>query len=185
VHSDWGGALFLTARGLDRRLARAPRHDGGARRPPSRRHPASRPPATDRLAAPPAAALRTDGTPAGPGRAHPGAGPNRRSATRPSAATCSPTAGEHPISRRSSATPRHCGTSTATHWRCGRPATGSCPPAHGRRLAALMPQARYAQIPGAYVLSMPGQPEAVAREIGQFLTSAPAATELSQDHIGP
>jgi pimeloyl-ACP methyl ester carboxylesterase len=55
------------------------------------------------------------------------------------------------------------------------------PPAHGRRLAALMPRARYAEIPGAYVLSMLDEPEAVAREIGGFLTSAPAATEPSQD----
>jgi len=35
----------------------------------------------------------------------------------------------------------------------------------------LMPRARYAEIPGAYVLSPPGEPEAVARETGQFLTS--------------
>lgn len=45
------------------------------------------------------------------------------------------------------------------------------PPEHGRRLAALMPQARYAEVPGAYVLSPLDEPEAVAREIGEFLTS--------------
>ena len=44
------------------------------------------------------------------------------------------------------------------------------PPAHGRRLAALMPRARYAEITGAYVLSMLDEPEAVAREMGKFLT---------------
>jgi pimeloyl-ACP methyl ester carboxylesterase len=49
------------------------------------------------------------------------------------------------------------------------------PPAHGHRLAALMPQAKYAEIPGAYVLSMLDAPEAVAREMGTFLTVAPAA----------
>ena len=49
------------------------------------------------------------------------------------------------------------------------------PPAHGRRLAALIPRARYAEIPGAYVLSMLDEPEAVAREMGQFLTSTLAA----------
>jgi pimeloyl-ACP methyl ester carboxylesterase len=48
------------------------------------------------------------------------------------------------------------------------------PAAHGRRLAALPPRARYAEIPGAYVLSMLDEPEAVARELGQFLTAAPA-----------
>jgi len=55
------------------------------------------------------------------------------------------------------------------------------PAAHGRRLAALMPRARYAEIPGAYVLSMLDEPEAVAREMGAFLTTAPAAKKPSQD----
>jgi pimeloyl-ACP methyl ester carboxylesterase len=45
------------------------------------------------------------------------------------------------------------------------------PPAHGRRLAELMPQARYAEIPGAYVLSMLDEPEAVARHLTEFLES--------------
>jgi hypothetical protein len=40
------------------------------------------------------------------------------------------------------------------------------------QLAALMPRARYAEIRGAYVLSMLDQPEAVTREMGQFLTFA-------------
>jgi pimeloyl-ACP methyl ester carboxylesterase len=44
------------------------------------------------------------------------------------------------------------------------------PPAHGRRLAELIPRSRYAEIPGAYVLSMLDAPEAVAREMGAFLT---------------
>ena len=55
------------------------------------------------------------------------------------------------------------------------------PLAHGHRLAALMPQARYAEIPDAYVLSMLDDPEAVARETGTFLTAAPAAKKPSQD----
>jgi len=55
------------------------------------------------------------------------------------------------------------------------------PLAHGHRLAALMPQARYAEIPDAYVLSMLDDPEAVAREMGTFLTAAPAAKKPSQD----
>jgi len=49
------------------------------------------------------------------------------------------------------------------------------PPAHGRRLAELMPRARYAEVPGAYVLSTLDEPEAVAREMGAFLTSAQSA----------
>jgi pimeloyl-ACP methyl ester carboxylesterase len=55
------------------------------------------------------------------------------------------------------------------------------PVAHGRRLAALLPRARYTEIPGAYVLSMLDEPEAVAREMARFLTSAPATKEPSQD----
>jgi pimeloyl-ACP methyl ester carboxylesterase len=56
------------------------------------------------------------------------------------------------------------------------------PPAHGRRLAGLIPRARYAEIPGAYVLSMLDEPRAVAREIGTFLTAAPPAKQPSHDH---
>jgi pimeloyl-ACP methyl ester carboxylesterase len=48
------------------------------------------------------------------------------------------------------------------------------PPEHGRRLAELLPAGRYAEVPGAYVLSMLDEPETVAREIGRFLTSLPA-----------
>jgi pimeloyl-ACP methyl ester carboxylesterase len=51
------------------------------------------------------------------------------------------------------------------------------PPSHGRRLAALIPHARYAEVPGAYVLSMLDEPEIVARQIGEFLTSKTAAHE--------
>ena len=45
------------------------------------------------------------------------------------------------------------------------------PPAHGRRLAALMPRAQYAEVPGAYVLSMLDEPDTVARRMSEFLTS--------------
>ncbi|MWA00255.1 alpha/beta hydrolase [Actinomadura sp. LD22] len=44
------------------------------------------------------------------------------------------------------------------------------PPEHGLRLAELLPAGRYAEVPGAYVLSMLDEPETVAREIGAFLT---------------
>jgi pimeloyl-ACP methyl ester carboxylesterase len=43
------------------------------------------------------------------------------------------------------------------------------PPEHGRRLAELLPAGRYAEIPGAYVLSMLDEPRLVARAIGDFL----------------
>jgi pimeloyl-ACP methyl ester carboxylesterase len=48
------------------------------------------------------------------------------------------------------------------------------PPDHGHRLARLLPAGQYAEVPDAYVLSMLDEPETVAREIGRFLTS-PAA----------
>jgi pimeloyl-ACP methyl ester carboxylesterase len=44
------------------------------------------------------------------------------------------------------------------------------PPEHGPRLAALLPRGRYAEIPGAYVLSTLDEPDAVARQMGEFLT---------------
>lgn len=43
------------------------------------------------------------------------------------------------------------------------------PPAHGRRLAELIPNAMLREISDAYVLSMLDQPAAVAREIAEFL----------------
>ena len=43
------------------------------------------------------------------------------------------------------------------------------PPAHGRRLADLMPGAELVEIPDAYVLSMLDQPEAVGRAMSTFL----------------
>jgi pimeloyl-ACP methyl ester carboxylesterase len=43
------------------------------------------------------------------------------------------------------------------------------PPEHGHRLAELMPGGRYAEVAGAYVLSMLDEPEVVARHIGEFL----------------
>ncbi|MDY6807769.1 MAG: hypothetical protein SW127_02015, partial [Actinomycetota bacterium] len=43
------------------------------------------------------------------------------------------------------------------------------PPAHGHRLAELIPHARYAEIEDAYVLSMLDRPAEVAAAIGSFL----------------
>ena len=47
------------------------------------------------------------------------------------------------------------------------------PPAHGHRLAELLPRGRYAEVPGAFVLSMLDEPETVAREMGRFLVDTP------------
>lgn len=48
------------------------------------------------------------------------------------------------------------------------------PPEHGRRLAALFPAGRLVEIPGARVLSMLDEPGAVARETGRFLVESRA-----------
>lgn len=46
------------------------------------------------------------------------------------------------------------------------------PPQHGRRLAELLPAGRLVEIPGARVLSMLDEPETVARETGRFLVES-------------
>lgn len=46
------------------------------------------------------------------------------------------------------------------------------PPAHGPRLAELLPRGRYVPMPGAAVLPMLDDPRTVAAEIGAFLTAA-------------
>jgi pimeloyl-ACP methyl ester carboxylesterase len=46
------------------------------------------------------------------------------------------------------------------------------PPEHGPRLAALLPRGRYAEIPGARVLSMLDDPDQVARAMSDFLVEA-------------
>jgi pimeloyl-ACP methyl ester carboxylesterase len=49
------------------------------------------------------------------------------------------------------------------------------PPEHGRRLADLLPAARYAEISGARVLSMLDEPAAVAAHLGDFLVQRGAS----------
>jgi pimeloyl-ACP methyl ester carboxylesterase len=45
------------------------------------------------------------------------------------------------------------------------------PPEHGRRLAAIIPNARHAEIEDAYTLLPLDQPERVAEHIGAFVGS--------------
>ena len=52
------------------------------------------------------------------------------------------------------------------------------PPEHGHRLAELLPAGRYAEVPGAYVLSMLDEPAAVARAIGDFLQPASPESQV-------
>ena len=195
VHSDWGGALFLTARGLDRRVARqvilpceafgnfppglpgkmlalAVRLPGGVqlatrqlrvgwlRRLPLLYGQMARRPVPGEL-------IRrwTEPVLSDPG------------IRRDLLAYCRGKLDKAALIRDTEALRRFRGD-VLVLW---SPDNKVMPAAHGRRLAALMPRARYAEIPGAYVLSMLDAPEAVAREMGAFLTTAPAANKPGQD----
>jgi pimeloyl-ACP methyl ester carboxylesterase len=189
VHSDWGGALFLTAQGLDHRVARqvimpceafdnfppglpgkmvglAIRIPGGVRLAARqlrigwmRRLPmmfgqmARRPVPDDVMRRWTEPVLRDPGV------------------RRDLIAYCRGELDKATLIRDTEALSRFRGE-VLVLW---SPDNRVMPPAHGHRLAALMPRARYAEVPGAYVLSMLDEPEAVAREVGEFLTtSAPA-----------
>jgi pimeloyl-ACP methyl ester carboxylesterase len=195
VHSDWGGALFLTARGLDHRLARqvilpceafgnfppglpgkmavlAARFPAGLqlaarqlrvgwlRRLPLLYGQMARRPVPDELIRRWTEPVLTD-----------------RGVRRDLLAYCRSTFDEATLVADTEALRQFQGDALVL-W---SPSNKVMPPAHGHRLAALMPLARYAEIPGAYVLSMLDEPDAVAREMGMFLTAAPAATEPGQD----
>jgi len=185
VHSDWGGALFLTARGLDHRLARqvilpceafgnfppglpgkmvagAVRLPGGVqlaarqlrvgwlRRLPPLYGQMARRPVPDELIRRWTEPVLTD--------------PGIR---RDLLAYCRGPFDKPALIRDTEALRRFEGD-VLVLW---SPDNRVMPAQHGHRLAALIPRARYAEIPGAYVLSMLDEPEAVALEMGQFLTA--------------
>jgi pimeloyl-ACP methyl ester carboxylesterase len=195
VHSDWGGALFLTARGLDHRLARQvilPCEAFGNFPPglPGKLLVlAVRLPAGLQLAARQLRIgwLRRLPLLYGQMARRPVPGELIRRWTEPVLsdpgirrdllAYCRGRFDEAELIRDTEALRRFQGD-VLVLW---SPDNRVMPAAHGHRLAALMPRARYAEIPGAYVLSMLDEPEAVAREMGTFLTSAPAAKEPGQD----
>ncbi|MFI9235749.1 alpha/beta fold hydrolase [Streptomyces sp. NPDC053079] len=189
VHADWGGALFLTAHGWDRRVARqvilpceafenfppglpgtmvslAARLPGGfqlaarqLRLRPLRRLPVllgqmARRPLPDDLVRRWTEPLLRDAR-----------------IRRDLLAYCRSPFDKPELVRHTEALARFTGDALVL-W---SPDNRVMPPAHGRRLADLLPAGRYAEVPGAYVLSMLDEPEAVAREIGRFLTSAPAS----------
>jgi pimeloyl-ACP methyl ester carboxylesterase len=186
VHSDWGGGLFLTARGRDRRVARqvilpceafdnfppglpgrmltlAARMPGGLalaarqlRVGPLRRLPVlfgrmARRPVPDALVRRWTEPLLAD-----------------RLVRRDLRAYCTGPLDKAGLVRDTEALSWFPGEALVL-W---SPDNRVMPPEHGRRLARLLPAGRYAEVPGAYVLSMLDEPQAVAREIGRFLTSA-------------
>ncbi|MGK5548245.1 alpha/beta fold hydrolase [Streptomyces sp. URMC 127] len=188
VHTDWGGALLLTAHGLDRRVARqvilpceafgnfmpglpgtvlslAARVPGGLRlgarllcvarlrRLPVLLGQMARRPLPDELVRRWTEPLLHDAA-----------------VRRDLIAYCRGPFDKQTLIRDTGALRRFSGDALVL-W---SPANRVMPPEHGRRLAALLPAGRYAEVPGAYVLSMLDEPESVAREIGAFLTSPPA-----------
>jgi len=187
VHSDWGGALFLTARGLDHRVARqvilpCEAFDNFPPGLPGRMVAlAVRIPAGVQLAA---RQLRVGWLRRSPllyGQMARRPLPNeliRRwtepvltdpAVRRDLLAYCRGRIDKAALIRDTEALRRFQGDALVL-W---SPDNRVMPVAHGRRLAALMPRARYAEIPGAYVLSALDEPEAVARAIGDFLRRSP------------
>lgn len=184
VHTDWGGALFLTAHGLDRRVARqvilpceafdnfppglpgkmvklAVRLPGGLqlacrqlrigwlRRTPLLFGQMARRPLPDDLVHGWTESLLRD-----PG------------VRRDLHAYCRSVFDKPTLIRDTEALSRFEGE-VLVLW---SPDNRVMPPSHGRRLADLLPNGRYAEVPGAYVLSMLDEPETVAREMTHFLT---------------
>lgn len=195
VHSDWGGALFLTAHGLDRRVARlvilpCEAFDNFPPGLPGRMVAlAARLPAGVQIAARQLRVgwLRRLPLLYGQMARRPIPDELMRGWTEPVLsdpdirrdllAYCRTPLDKATLVRDTEALRRFPGDALVL-W---SPDNRVMPTAHGRRLAELMPRARYAEIPGAYVLSMLDQPEAVAREIGAFLTSTPATREPDQN----
>ncbi|MGA5817578.1 alpha/beta fold hydrolase [Kitasatospora sp. NPDC094028] len=186
VHADWGGSLFLTAHGLDRRVARqvilpceafdnfppglpgkmltvTTRLPGGVRFVahnlrirPLRRLPMVYGQMTRRPV--PDDMIRRWTTPVlGDPRIR-----------RDLLAYCHGPVDRRRLIRDTEAL-RHFTGPALVLW---SPDNRVMPPEHGHQLARLLPAGRYAAVPGAYVLSMLDEPETVAHEIGAFLTGA-------------
>ncbi|QKG19666.1 alpha/beta fold hydrolase [Actinomadura verrucosospora] len=184
VHADWGGALFLTAHGLDQRVSRLvvlPCEAFGNFPPglPGRMLKiAKRIPGAFRLVARQLRVARLRRLPVLFGRMARRPVPDdlvRRwtepvlhdpGVLRDLQAYCRAPLVESELVRDTEALRGFTGPALVL-W---SPDNRVMPPEHGRRLAELLPAGRYAEVPGAYVLSMLDEPETVAREIGAFLT---------------
>ncbi|MET9804705.1 alpha/beta hydrolase [Streptomyces sp. NPDC006368] len=186
VHADWGGALFLTAHGLDRRVARqvilpceafdnfppglpgamvalAVRLPGGLRL-------AAHQLRVGRLRRLPMLLGRMARRPLPDDLVHRWTEPLLRDpgVRRDLLVYCRGPFDKKELIRDTEALSRFTGDALVL-W---SPDNRVMPPEHGRRLAELLPAGRYAEVPGAYVLSMLDEPGTVAREMGSFLTSS-------------
>ncbi|MFF8974241.1 alpha/beta fold hydrolase [Streptomyces sp. NPDC014995] len=183
VHTDWGGALFLTAHGLDRRVARQvilpceafdnfpPGLPGAmvslAARLPGGLRLAARQLRAGRLRRLPVLLGQMARRPLADDLVHRWTEPLLRdpAVRRDLPAYCRGPFDKQQLVRDTEALSRFAGE-TLVLW---SPDNRVMPPEHGRRLAELLPAGRYAEVPDAYVLSMLDQPEIVAREMGRFL----------------
>ncbi len=184
VHSDWGGALFLTAHGLDQRVARQvilpceafdnfpPGLPGKmvtlAVRLPGGLQLAARQLRVPRLRRLPVLLGQMARRPLPDDLAHRWTEPLLRDplVRRDLIAYARGPFDKKELVRDTEALRRFTGE-TLVLW---SPDNRVMPPEHGRRLAELLPAGRYAEVPGAYVLSTLDEPETVARELGRFLT---------------
>lgn len=185
VHTDWGGGLFLTARGLDQRVSRLvilpceafdnfpPGLPGKmvalAARVPGAFQLAARQLRIGWLRRQPMLFGQMAREPIPDAVVHGWTEPLLRdpNVRRDLVAYCRGGFHKPSLIRDTEALSRFQGD-TLVLW---SPDNRVMPPSHGRRLADLIPNARYAEIPGAYVLSTLDAPEAVAREMTRFLTT--------------
>ncbi|NJA58485.1 alpha/beta fold hydrolase [Streptomyces sp. NEAU-H3] len=186
VHTDWGGGLFLTALGLHERVARQvivpceafdtfPPGLPGRMVVLASRLPGGLAVAARQLRVP---ALRNSPLMLGPMTKRPLPDALVRGWTEPLlrdagvrrdlAAYCTAPLDKARLVRDTEALRDFTGE-TLVLW---APENKLMPLAHGKRLAALLPAGRYAEIPDAGVLAMIDRPEAVAGELSAFLVGA-------------
>ncbi|MDT0424852.1 alpha/beta fold hydrolase [Streptomyces evansiae] len=186
VHTDWGGGLFLTALGLHERVARqvilpCEAFDNVPPGLPGRmvvlasRLPGGLALAARQLRVP---ALRNSPLMLGPMTKRPLPDALVRGWTEPLlrdagvrrdlAAYCTAPLDKARLVRDTEALRDFTGE-TLVLW---APENKLMPLAHGKRLAALLPAGRYAEIPDAGVLAMIDRPEEVAGELSAFLVGA-------------
>ncbi|SFB43785.1 Pimeloyl-ACP methyl ester carboxylesterase [Amycolatopsis marina] len=183
VHTDWGGALFLTAHGLDHRVARQVilpceafdnfppglpgKMVGIATRLPGGIQLACRQLRISWLRRSPLLFGQMARRPLSDDLVHGWTESALHDADirRDLIAYCRSTFDKSELIRDTEALSRFEGDALVL-W---SPDNRMMPPAHGPRLAELFPKGRYGEVAGAYVLSMLDKPESVAGEIGRFL----------------
>lgn len=186
VHTDWGGALFLTAYGLDQRVARQVilpceafdnfppglpgKMVGFAARVPGGLQMAARQLRIGWLRRTPLLFGKMARRPLPDDLVHGWTEPvlSNPGVRRDLRAYCRTKFDKAALVRDTDALSRFHGDALVL-W---SPDNRVMPPQHGHRLAELLPNGRYVAVPDAYVLSTLDEPEIVAREMGHFLIAS-------------